>query len=178
MDKIDVYQPSQFSKTKGGQVMAEMRKRNRFVKIAFIVAIFVIGTGMSTAHAGDLGTAAINAAYAGLYQAQSQEHSGKSLYYNSSTYLYNAYVYMDNARAYAYDARAYAYNAYISSGSTYAYYAYQYAGNAYSHFDDARTNAYNAYINRKASDIYLALIRGSYASWDIVVTLYYAAMGS
>ena len=152
------------------------RKMNKrvIVTIVLIGAFFMIGTGIKTAHAGDLGTSAYYAAMSGLYQGRGELDIGLGLYYGDSAYLLSAYENL--AAAYEYAYYAYVYASYASG--EYAYYAYVYATAAYDCFATALDFAYYAYSYNDASYAYVSMMYGGAGASAIAISEYYGGIGS
>ena len=150
----------------------DKKKCRRIVfTLALVAAFLTVAAGIKTAHAGNLGDAALYAALASRHQGNSEILGGRALIYNSSSYLYDAYYYMYQAQYNAYYAYLYA----GRSGATGAFEARTYASNAYKAFYTARAHAYTAYRNSNLYYTELSVNWGGYGAYYIAIAEYFAA---
>lgn len=139
--------------------------------MALLGIFLMFGTGMKTAHAGDLANSALYAALSGLNQGVGEYNSSYALYYSTTSTLYDAYYYQTQAKINAY--YAYYYASYSSVEG--AYEAYIYALNAYKVFNYAASYAYDAWYYDNVNYTYLSLLYGGYGAYYIAIAQYFAA---
>jgi hypothetical protein len=160
--------------TSGGNIMDRKRNKRVIITIALIGAFLMIGTGIKTAHAGNLADSAMYATMSGGSQGLGEAYTGFGMYTGDNAYYASAYESM--ALAYEYAYYAYAYATYASGD--YATYAYTYAAEAYTYLESAVTYAYYAYYYNDASYASLSTIYGGFGAYYIAFSEFYAAIGS